>query len=570
MGKIQIFELFGSVILKDEGVESKLDNLDNKAKKTGMTFGGLVGGVAKMGAALAVAVGGVALASIKDASEAEASLAQLGAVLKSTGGAAGITQGELTDLADSLEKTTKFSAESTQEAESLLLTFTNIGKNVFPQATKTALDMATALGGEPKDQAIALGKALNDPIKGVTALTRVGVTFSEEQKKSIKAMQEHGDMAGAQKVILAELTKEFGGSAEAAGKTFAGQLAIAKNAMGNVTETLGTALLPKLTEFLNWVTPHLPAIADFFTKAFAIIGEAFSVTGKFITDKLIPVFRAIYDWVVPFIPAIKEVFKLEFEAIKQILKGIGEFVTTYILPTFTAMRDWFVANFPAIKAAVQQAYDYIKPHFDNLVSVIKTNVMPIIMGLLDTVKKAMPGIQAVFQIVMPVVVWLITAVIDGIAALIQVVRGIYNFIKPGLDKVADIFSTVFKGIKKVIDMVQAALNLFNRTPMNDKNSTVTTNRVDNYSSGKMLPSHASGTDFFEGGLTHINEIGGEIVDLPRGSRIIPHDVSMEMAKNSGRNGGATINFYGNYAFSGQDDMDYFMNKSAQLIQRRQG
>lgn len=44
---------------------------------------------------------------------------------------------------------------------------------------------------------------------------------------------------------------------------------------------------------------------------------------------------------------------------------------------------------------------------------------------------------------------------------------------------------------------------------------------------------ASGTDYFEGGTALINEKGGEIVDLPRGTRIIPHDQSVEESFNTG-------------------------------------
>ena len=539
---MQIFELVGSILLKDNGVEGQIDKIDNKAQKTSKSFGSMIGTAAKWGAALAVAVGGVALASIKDAAEAEASLAQLDAVLKSTGGTAGMTKKSLTDLADGLEKTTKFSAESTQAAESLLLTFTNIGKDVFPEATRTALDMATALGGEPKDQAIALGKALNDPIKGVTALTKVGVSFTEEQKKSIKAMQEHGDVAGAQKIILAELAKEFGGSAEAAGKTFAGQLIILKNAMGNVTETLGAALLPKLTEFMNWVTPHLPAIADFFTKTFDVIGEVFKYVGGFVTETLIPAFDKFWNWVKPNIPSIKELFKVEFAIIKAEMKFVSDLVTTYVIPAFKFLKEKFDEYFPAIKNAVMQAYDYLKPHFDKLVATIKSDLMPIIMMLWDTIKKAMPGIKAIFQIVMPFLVWAIGLALDAIGAFIGLVKAVYGFIKPPLDLVFNIFSTVFRGIQKIIEGVQWVLEKFNRTKMQDKSSTVTTNYRD---TGQTLSSHgnnAAGTDFWRGGTTWVGEKGPELVNLPRGSQVIPNDESMAMAKNtSGITQNITIN-----------------------------
>src|SRR6185503_5795133 len=102
-----------------------------------------------------------------------------------------------------------------QGGENLLLTFTNIGEDVFPSAVKAMNDMAVAMAEgdvsavDLKGSAIQLGKALNDPVKGITALTRVGVTFSDQQKKQIKDFVEQGRVADAQRVILAELEKEF-------------------------------------------------------------------------------------------------------------------------------------------------------------------------------------------------------------------------------------------------------------------------------------------------------------------------------------------------------------------------
>lgn len=78
------------------------------------------------------------------------------------------------------------------------------------------LDMATAMNGGLKpsaeqlsNQAIQLGKALNDPIIGMGALRKVGVAFTEAQKEQIKTLQESGDLMGAQKIILNELGNEF-------------------------------------------------------------------------------------------------------------------------------------------------------------------------------------------------------------------------------------------------------------------------------------------------------------------------------------------------------------------------
>src|SRR3972149_11993329 len=183
-------------------------------------------------------------AMITEASESEQKVAELNAVLKSTGGIAGVTAKQALDLATAFQKTTRFSDEAVLSGENMLLTFTNIGKDVFPQATEVMLDMSQALGQDIKSSAIQLGKALQDSIQGVTALRRVGVNFTEDQQKMIESMVESGDLMGAQKFILQELQTEFGGSARAAGETFAGQLDILKNSLLNVAEGIGTALLP--------------------------------------------------------------------------------------------------------------------------------------------------------------------------------------------------------------------------------------------------------------------------------------------------------------------------------------
>lgn len=158
---------------------------------------------------------------------------------------------EYLDMATALQKVTLFDDEAILGAESLLLTFTNIGKDVFPDATKAVLDMSQALGQDLKSSSVQLGKALNDPILGITALSRVGVSFTEQQKNQIKALATSGKMMEAQQLILAELQKEFGGSAEAAGKTFAGSITILTNRIGDLLEKLGDRLIPIIQFFIG-------------------------------------------------------------------------------------------------------------------------------------------------------------------------------------------------------------------------------------------------------------------------------------------------------------------------------
>src|SRR5260221_13052045 len=187
--------------------------------------------------------------------------AQTNQVLKSTKDVSGETATSLNDLADAFSQTTTFSHDTVQGGENLLLTFTNIGKSVFPQATQSILDVSQAMGQDLKSSAIQVGKALGDPLTGMTALQRIGVTFSATEKEQIKTMMAHNNIIGAQKVILKELSTEFGGSATAAGNTFGGMMQRLKNTFEDFKIKIGTALMPVLIQFLGWLTGSgIPAL----------------------------------------------------------------------------------------------------------------------------------------------------------------------------------------------------------------------------------------------------------------------------------------------------------------------
>jgi hypothetical protein len=249
-----------SVLVQANGVTAatrdlnRLDKAGNRASG-GMTKVQKAAGAAglALGAGLAVA----AKAGFQEMAEGQKVSAQTAAVLKSTGGAAKVTSSEISRLATALSRKSGVDDEVIQSGQNMLLTFTNIrnevgkGNDIFNQATSTITDMSVALGQDMKSSAIQLGKALNDPIKGVTALQRVGVTFTEGQKKTIEALVQSGDKMKAQKVILAELNKEFGGSAEAAGNTLPGQLNKLKNSFDDVAGGLVAGLLPVMQTFAN-------------------------------------------------------------------------------------------------------------------------------------------------------------------------------------------------------------------------------------------------------------------------------------------------------------------------------
>lgn len=206
---------------------------------------------------------------VQETIRAEKALAQLDAAVKSTGGAAGLTTSELAKMAAGFQKVTAYGDESVMEMQAVLLTFTRVGREVFPQASAAILDMATRLNMDLKSATIQVGKALNDPIKGITSLTRAGVQFSSAQKDMIKTLVDSGRGIEAQKIILKELETQFGGSAAAARNTLGGALEALSNKFGDLLEVTGGPL-DKVTSGINTLTDNLDTLA----KAAVIAGGA--------------------------------------------------------------------------------------------------------------------------------------------------------------------------------------------------------------------------------------------------------------------------------------------------------
>lgn len=210
-----------------------------------------------------VAFGSKALAAFK---ESENAAADVNAVLATMGQRAGFTSQQLQDMAAGLQATTRFGDdEILSKVTANLLTFGNVSGDVFRRAQEAALDLSQRLGTDLQSSAIQLGKALNDPIKGVTALTRVGVSFTAAQKDTIKALVETGRTAEAQDLILKELERQYGNVAEAAAQTTSGQLDQLANQWNDVEEEIGKLIaefLPPLIEMLKevvaWVRDLTP------------------------------------------------------------------------------------------------------------------------------------------------------------------------------------------------------------------------------------------------------------------------------------------------------------------------
>lgn len=174
----------------------------------------------------------------------QAGLAQLQAGVKSTGNVVGLTTAQMEGLASSIEKYSGQTDDSIVRAEGFLLTFDKVrdsigaGNDIFTRATKASADLAARGFGTAESSAVQLGKALQDPARGLAGLSKVGVTFTEQQKAQIKALNDTGRSLEAQRILLAAVEKQVEGSAAAFGETLPGKIAIAKRSFEGFTQTV--------------------------------------------------------------------------------------------------------------------------------------------------------------------------------------------------------------------------------------------------------------------------------------------------------------------------------------------
>lgn len=508
----------GSVIAHIKGDISDFKSKITEAK--GLA-GGLKSGIGALGdgfdelrkqsSVLAVAgIGALTVAakqSLDAFNDSEKQLAQLDAVLKSTKGAAKLTKDEIVNLASSLQNTTTYSDEAVLSAENLLLTFTNIGRDTFPQATKTVLDMSTALGQDTKSSAIQLGKALQDPILGVTALRRVGVNFSKDQLAVIENLVKTGKTLDAQKLILKELNTEFGGSASAQALTFAGRIEILKNKFNDLQEKVGGVIAGlaqffvtgNLTgEFLRsiglqeddpiilglvafrdaligigqWVMANQELVMT-FVKGFAIAMGALMILGTI--NLLLTAILSPLGLVAIAITLLYTAWQTNFLGIQDITTVVINFVMDFfqntLMPFFEMFAEWWTAHWVYIKDILDGTWQIIV----GLVKVAWAIVYGIISvglellagdwkGAWERVKQATSmaweGIKSIFMGALNFIKgwggWLLEE-------LVRPFRDAWNRIQDYVNKIKDALDFTKRHSPSVVDIVQRGVGLVNKS-----------------------------------------------------------------------------------------------------------
>jgi hypothetical protein len=408
----------------------QFQKLETKGQKAGFL-------IRKAAIPAALALGAIALAAkagLEGVMADDEALANLQSTITSTGNAANITSESFFAYANELQKVTGTGADQITQGAALLATFKNVrnevgaGNQVFNRATKAALDLSKKGFGDLSGSNKMLGKALNDPIRGITALGRAGVTFTDEQKATIKTLQESGRTLDAQKIILKEVEDQVSGTAEAFGATTRGKIERSKRAFEEMQKTLARALLPVLESAASIFQKLSGFIEKNEKQAKILIGiVAGLAAGILLANAAI----RIYTISTAAAETITKLLNGTMKAnpIGLVVTAIGLLVAGLILAynNSETFRNILDKVFDAVKKVV----DFLRPigaaYFDglklafNAIKTVLSGYAKIVMGVFDAFKT------------------------------------VYNFLKPITSKAFDGIKDAFNVIKKPVDLLITAL-----------------------------------------------------------------------------------------------------------------
>jgi len=469
------------------GSERAGEQVEDSFKEAARTSERALGGInfKKVAGGLAALFAGAQLgAFFKDATlqaqRLNSALANTDVIITATGGVAGVTADAIRSTSQELSLLTGVAAVDIQEASNILLTFKNIGAEAFERTQAAALDMTAVLGGDAKGAAVQLGKALNDPTVGVSALAKAGVTFTDQQKEQIKVLQESGDIIGAQNIVLAELEGQFKGAAAASADSTAKIGAAFTALKENVGQSLIGALdevTPVLLEVITAITPALVLLGELLGDAFkALLPSITSLIKGLaplfeILGKLIPIFAPIIELIAGIFVTAIETLAAAFGPVLDALAPVIDLIVGELGKALLDLAP-IVSMIASVFANVLvQALEILVPIISELSPIFRT----IAQFIAGTFARVVMQLADIFLIVVEAVAPLIPIIADG---LMKAIRGLYplvftlvdaftmiapilvNALAPILPIIVDLFLLVVDAVLSLVPTVLLVIDTF--------------------------------------------------------------------------------------------------------------
>jgi hypothetical protein len=330
---------------------------------------------------MGIAMGAPLVSFVKEAEDAQAEARRIEQVFRSMGETSGLAAKHAQALASSMEMDIAVDGGQITDAMAKLATFEKVIKNnsgsmeVFERATKAAFDMQAAGFGDANGNVVQLGKALQDPIKGITALNKSGISFNATEQQKIKSLVQSGREFEAQQIILAAVEKQVGGVAKASAKDSDRMLLAFKQ----VKEQLGAALLPTLAELTGWlIGTAIPAFQSFMEKNGETVAIVLKVTAAIAAVSLaISALSFVFGGAMKIISIAAGTMKLLATGIGLVSRAVLFLNTTFLgnpivlaIMAIIAVGILLYRNWDTVKAAMSIAWDGIKAGFQAAGNVI--------------------------------------------------------------------------------------------------------------------------------------------------------------------------------------------------------
>ncbi len=314
----------------------------------------------------------------------------------------GFTTEELKKQAAELQNNSLFGDENIlRNVTAQLLTFTGISNEQFERTQQAALDLATRLDGDLKSAAIQLGKALNDPVANLSALSRSGIQFSKDQKDLINSLVATGKAAEAQNIILDELERQYGGSAAAAARAGLGPFTQLRNVLGDITEEFGEIILEGLNPVLDLARQLVQRFQDLSpaTKRFlvifggiaAAIGPLLALAGTILPaiGTGLTLLTGPIGLIVAGLTAIGVIIVKNWEPIRGILVDIAN----YFIDLYNE-SEIFRIGVEGIRSGFENIYDtgtFVFGVLGDIITTLADNIKTAFIDLGDIVKAVLTG-----------------------------------------------------------------------------------------------------------------------------------------------------------------------------------
>lgn len=388
-----------------------------------------------------------------------------------------------------------------------------------------------------------------------------GVSVDEMSKKISKGNVSFDEFRSAVKkasgTAADEVAKTWGGAKDnfksALSKLGAGLLGGNDKEDGEQGGLFGmmTPGLLKVNKLLNDLVPVFKdagdKIKDFVTNGFETLKGAFSKVSEFLSpvfEKMKGAFDQVSSKIAEVWGPLKEKFTTVFDKLSEafaplkdalgslfgdMVEGDGNALTAAIdlvAQGLTAFADIIIAASPYIQSVVEWIAANVIPVISDIISWVTGTLIPTISDAMSTIiQTVMPIIQAIVDFIGGVIIPILQALGE---LIVGAVTTAFNIIKDVVQWTADKFNAL-------IGAIGSAIKAFFDIPGKIANALggIGSKIAGFFGGGKK--GHATGTEYFQGGLTRINERGEEMIQLARGDKIYPAGKTDRIIRNEVKN-----------------------------------